>query len=156
VKVTTPLKLPEYAANEHAKRTIISLKLRRFVASISKFCSAAFQGTRPAPRHDAPRNTTPISTAPSMATTVPDFAAIALQLETATAQIRALSSVPEAQREGKIMEAIEEVKNKVVGIEEQMKKIGSKLQSLEDTTNNRFVQVKAGSVFRSCVLHRLI
>jgi DNA repair exonuclease SbcCD ATPase subunit len=91
-----------------------------------------------------------------MATTVPDFAAIALQLETATAQIRALSSVPEAQREGKIMEAIEEVKNKVVGIEEQMKKIGSKLQSLEDTTNNRFVQVKAGSVFRSCVLHRLI
>jgi hypothetical protein len=111
-----------------------------------------------------------------MAATIPNFANIALQLETTTAQIRALSTLPESQREGKVMEAVvaveavkksvEAVKKSVgdtkvsiaeikVQMQEQAKKHGRGLQSLRDTTNNRLVAVEARSVHRCLTLQFL-
>lgn len=82
-----------------------------------------------------------------MASTVPSFADIALQLETAGAQLRVLSTFPEAQREGKVMKAVEAVKKFIekieIKIENQAKKHDSEYQSLRDITNHRLLRVEA-------------
>jgi len=85
-----------------------------------------------------------------MASTVPSFADIALQLETAGAQLRVLSTFPEAQREGKVMKAVEAVKKFIekiekieIKIEDQAKKHDSEYQSLRDITNHRLLRVEA-------------
>jgi len=88
-----------------------------------------------------------------MATTAPSLADIALQLETATAQLRVLSAFPEAQQNGKVQEIVNEVKNsvedvktKMQAMEEQIKKHTSEMKSLRDTTNKRLLALEAAYV----------
>ena len=88
-----------------------------------------------------------------MATTVLTFADIALQLETATAQLRVLSVLPETQRNGMVLTAVEEVKKSVIEakaqldiMQQQIKKQESEAQSLRDTTNDRLLAVEAAWV----------
>lgn len=78
-----------------------------------------------------------------MASTTPDTTIIALQLEAAAAQIRALSSLPEAQRAGAVQQATNDLKTKVENMETMVKKLKSEVQSLRDTTENRMKAVEA-------------
>lgn len=54
-----------------------------------------------------------------MTTSTPSLAEVTEQFEIATAQLRTLSETAQAQREGEIKQAVDEVNKRVATIEEQ-------------------------------------
>jgi hypothetical protein len=66
-----------------------------------------------------------------MATSVPNLNTIALQFQAATAQLQELSALPESQRESDVKKAVEEIKNKVIALEEHKEEIKSKLEQMK-------------------------
>lgn len=70
-----------------------------------------------------------------------DLASVALQFEVATAKLRVLSQFPEAQRVRLVKGTVDDLKKQVGGIEEQLKKMGSEVQSLRDIATHREEQI---------------
>lgn len=83
-------------------------------------------------------------TTSSMVASIPAFAGVVSQIETATAQLRILSALPEAQRESNMKTASEDIHANLDTLEEQVKKLKSDVQFLQDTTENRLKALEAG------------
>jgi hypothetical protein len=150
VNVTTPLNFPQHTANAPAKRTKILAYLAEICPCALCFLRRLFRASILLHSRDAQLHTTLRSTAPTMDTKVPTFDEMALQLETAGAHLRVLSTFSEAQRESKIMETAEQIKTVVEETQaqmtvllEQVKENKSEDQSLRDTTENRLKAVEA-------------
>lgn len=78
-----------------------------------------------------------------MASSALDPTTIALQLEAVTAQIRALSSLPEVQREEATQQAVNDVKMEVDEMKNTEQRLQSEVQSLRDTIEDRMKAVDA-------------
>jgi predicted nucleic acid-binding Zn-ribbon protein len=78
-----------------------------------------------------------------MVTSIPNLEEIALQLETTTAQLRMLSAFPEAQRDGDLKSAVEEMNKNITAVEDQVKRLSSEVQSTRATTDNRLKSLEA-------------
>ena len=70
------------------------------------------------------------------------FADVARALETATAQLRVLSALPEAQRDGDLKETINELKLSVASVETKMKELKREVQSVRDRSDARLKRLE--------------
>ncbi|KAF1938412.1 hypothetical protein EJ02DRAFT_383824 [Clathrospora elynae] len=70
---------------------------------------------------------------------------VALHLEAATAQLRLLSTFPEAQREDEVKKAVDDIKNRVSVVEEKIEKLSSEIQLLRETMENRMKALEAAA-----------
>jgi hypothetical protein len=84
-----------------------------------------------------------------MSITVPSFAEVAPQFETATAQLRVLTALSEAQRDGELKETVNELERTVVkwkvsvtGVETKMKEVQSEVQSVRDRSEAQFKKLE--------------
>jgi predicted nucleic acid-binding Zn-ribbon protein len=84
-----------------------------------------------------------------MSITVPSFAEVAPQFETATAQLRGLTALSEAQRDGDLKETVNELERTVVkwkvsvtGVETKMKEVQSEVQSVRDRSEAQFKKLE--------------
>lgn len=75
---------------------------------------------------------------------MPNIAEIGLQFGTATAQLRVVSTFPEAQREGQIQKAIDNLEGRFSGMQEQIQELNGEMQSLRTATENRLKAAEAG------------
>jgi hypothetical protein len=78
-----------------------------------------------------------------MATPSYGIAEAALQLETAAAQLRALSLLPEAEHDDSIWEAIASIQDRVSKAETKFKTLRTAFRSFRDKTNSRLKSVEA-------------
>jgi hypothetical protein len=72
-----------------------------------------------------------------------NIAEAALQLQTAAAELHALSVLPEAERDESIHEAIEDIEEGVEHVEDSLKQLRSNFRSFRDKTNRRMKSVEA-------------
>jgi hypothetical protein len=80
---------------------------------------------------------------------LPSLDAIVLQLQTASAQLQALSTLPMSQQEGEIQNAIEEVKSKITALEEQVNILSIDVQLNHLFTDKRIKVLEAVYVMKS-------
>jgi vacuolar-type H+-ATPase subunit I/STV1 len=72
-----------------------------------------------------------------------NIAEAALQLQTAAAELHALSVLPEAERDESMREAIEDIGERVEQVEDSLEQLRSDFCSFRDKTNKRMKSVEA-------------